>query len=401
MSLFSNAFSSLPAVGTLSASLSTKATEGMKSVVARFGSTVPFIKAGAKTPTFALLASPGGLDAIAKTPFGATFTTAGLLSTFQQNNLFGQSDTGYSAVSVNIELGKLNRGEDRTHIVKLVDGEGNIVEFLVMPEIVENRNISYEAVAPAQFPGAFQKYKGTDSVQWSINALFVARTTDEATDNLRYINRLRGWSMPYFGENTAADYKEKLGAPPPVLKFSGWRGGILGERPVVITSLNWNWPRDVDYIPARATDRDGVEGEANIPFPSVMSVAIQVVESFSTTEFNQFSLKDYRAGDMANAYGKRIVNPNDSSFDNVEASRLSRYGIPPIPEAQTVGNGAGQVASPSDSSFDIVEAKRLSRYKAPPLVTPALSELKTADGGIVSGGGGDYPGGGAQSYWRN
>ena len=46
--------------------------------------------------------------------------------------------------------------------VKLVE-EGVVqVVFRVMPEIVESRTVQYDAIAPAQ-PGAFQKFKGTDS----------------------------------------------------------------------------------------------------------------------------------------------------------------------------------------------------------------------------------------------
>jgi hypothetical protein len=200
------------------------------------------------------------------------------------------------------------------HIISLSDGQ-TIVQFDVMPEVVESRTVSYEPVAPAQFPGAFQKYKGTDSVQWTINATFIARNTDEATQNLVYLNELRGWTEPYFGTNTGLAFKGKLGAPPPVLTFKGLRKYIIGPVPVVITSLNWNWPRDVDWLPTSSLGDDGNP----VPFPSVMSVAIQLVESFSTTQFNQFDLSAYRQGDMTKAYNMPVVqgNTNTTGTDGV------------------------------------------------------------------------------------
>lgn len=396
MSFLSNAFSNLPSVGTFVSSMTTKASEGMTSVVKRFGQTIPFQKAGAVTPTFAQLASPSGMVDAAGTLVGTAFGQTGLLPSTQQEQMIAQANAQYSATSYNAAQSTYE--DDRSHIITLYDDEGTSVEFLVMPELVENRNVSYEAVAPAQFPGAFQKYKGTDSVQWSINAIFVARTTDEASVNLRNINTLRGWTMPYFGENTAADYEGKLGAPPPVLRFVGLREGILGERPVVITSLAWNWPRDVDYLPAYEFDTETGQPirPANIPFPAVMSVAIQVVESFSTTEFNQFSLKDYRNGDMANAFGKKIkasVDANDTSFNDVESNRLARYGVAAIQEAQSVAGGGRGFINPS-IPLPATGAGAGRGFVNPEFVKPAISELKTA-----SGGGGDFAGGGAEGYW--
>lgn len=219
---------------------------------------------------------------------------------------------------------------DESHKVKLRRISGgdedtaglSIVAFDVMPQVTESRTVQYEPVAPPQFPGAFQKYKGTDSVQWTINATLISRTTEEATRNLDLLNTLRGWTMPYFGSNTGNRYKQQLGAPPPVLEFSGFRSGMIGPVPVVITSLNWDFPREVDYLPTTRND-----GRGNVtPFPSVMQVSILVVESFSTQQFNRFSLQDYRRG----------------SFDLAFSSNTGETGIN-INEARARSNESGTV----------------------------------------------------------
>lgn len=169
------------------------------------------------------------------------------------------------------------------------------VIFTVMPQVSESRTVSYESVQPAQFPGAFHKYKGTESTTYTISAVFASSTPYQAGKNLENLRRLKSWTMPFFGDNVP---KGKLGAPPPVLLFRGLRGAV-GEVPVVITSLSYDWPKDVDYIKAQGSKGD-------TPFPAIMTVSISVVESFSVAEFNGFDLAAFANGDMANAF-KAVV----------------------------------------------------------------------------------------------
>lgn len=208
------------------------------------------------------------------------------------------------------------------YMVKLEEPGMAIVRFRVMPEVVESRTAEYEAIAPPQFPSAFQKYKGTSSTQWTVNATLTCRTEKEATDNLDTLNILRGWTMPFFGSKTAEQFPQKLGAPPPVLKFSGWRAQMVGPVQVVITSLNWNFPQDVDYIPAR-----GKNGVA-VPFPTVIKIAIQLVESFSTDQMNGFSLGHFRQGLFKEAFTPlpRSNQALDAPAPKTEAQQVNPGG---------------------------------------------------------------------------
>lgn len=276
MSLLSSLGNKVAAVsvGFAVSSVTKKMNEAVSKVSTVFGGTSgPLTKLGANTPTIA------AINAVNKVG-GATEPT-GTASTVK-------AITGETKAANNYK-------------VILADG-GDIVDFDVMPEIVESHTVEYEAVAPAQSPGAFQKYKGTSSTTWVLNVTLISRTPQEATDNLNRLNRLRGWKMPFFGEKTGSFYQGKLGAPPPVLRLSGLRS-LVGPVPVVITSLNWNWPKDVDYITT--------SGAAATPFPAVMQIAINLVESFSAAEFNGFSLQDYRKGLMTQAFSA----PPSSSVD--------------------------------------------------------------------------------------
>lgn len=189
------------------------------------------------------------------------------------------------------------------------------VEFDVMPEVSEIHNIEYEAISTPHMPTEFQKYKGTRTTTWQINGTFMCRTREEAKRNYIFMNNLRSWSKPYFGEKQRLQFGDtargKLGGPPPVLKFSGWRG-LIGTVPVVITQLNWNWPKDCDWIPCGVYDDEGRE----IPFPTVMTVNVAIVESFSPDQVNGFDLVAFRNGRMVNAWLAEGTQPQ--IFDRSE-----------------------------------------------------------------------------------
>jgi hypothetical protein len=221
--------------------------------------------------------------------------------------------------------------ENENYKVRLRDIAGPVyalVTFEVMPQVTESRSVQYDQVQPPQLMGAFQKYKGTDPVRWTIQAKLISRNSQEAYNNLLNINLLRSWTAPFFGQNTvdkpsefdlpipeerssqlAALIKSYLGAPPPVLELSGLRYRMIGPVPVVVTSLNWTWPPDVDYLPCGidlgggqvsfVTDPDSGQP---IPFPSVIELTIECVESFSTSQINSFNFTAYAAGRYRLAY---------------------------------------------------------------------------------------------------
>lgn len=350
---------------------STKVQESNTKLVKTFNGTGPFTKSSAQSSTFQDFQSQQA--GITRVGDSTDYTPTNLTST-QIDKLAPQPAT--SAKSINQQ--NTNNQNTKDHIIrlteKLADGISDyVVYFEVMPEVTEARSISYEAVAPTQFPGAFQKYKGTDSVQWTINATFICRTTNEATKNLEYLNRLRSWSLPYFGDVTAAQFPSKLGAPPPVLIFEGFKSNIIGPVPVVITSLNWSFPKDVDYIPANSAD------SKLVPFPTVMQLSIQLVESFSTGEFNRLSLKDYRTGNFSQAYSQDATS--------VAASPVSQGASQPVQEAQEIGaRGGNGLNNPS------AYIKPASAAAPGAAVSNPKAETK-----FVSNGGGDFGGGGASS----
>ena len=268
-------------------STDTLVNEGFAAVQSKFGGVGSFNSLNVGAPSFVELGASYALGTVPSTDL--YYGTAASVVT-------GITDSTASATQIRDATGDTAGIDNNDHMVKLVStlDPADIVLFTVMPEVSEARTAEYEPLAASQMPGEFQKYKGTKATTWQVTAKFTCRTRKEAFTQFSNLQLLRTWVMPYFGERQSGD---RLGSPPAVLKFSGWRG-LVGPVPVVIQSLNWQWPPDCDWIPTGELD----DSKREIPFPTVMTVQIQLVESFSATQFNNFDLLAFGSGDMIGAY---------------------------------------------------------------------------------------------------
>jgi hypothetical protein len=173
--------------------------------------------------------------------------------------------------------------------------------------------VEYSAVSPIHMPGSVQVYKRTNARSFGLSAPLISRTRQEATANMKILQLLRGWTMPYFGVGSGtggySDPKgdgsqvrtasELLGAPPDVLYFYAYssptsRNGTdqvnLNRIPVVLSSLGISYPDDVDYIPTTFSNKE--------PMPVKMLVNLTLLETHSPYEFEQFSLQNYKLGQL-------------------------------------------------------------------------------------------------------
>jgi hypothetical protein len=117
----------------------------------------------------------------------------------------------------------------------------------------------------------------------------------------------------------------KMGAPPPIVTFTGWRG-LVGEVPTIITSLSWQWPKDCDWLPTNAPEV-GKQGNApKIPFPSIMTINISLTESFSAAQFNNFNLTEFKSGNMLKAYIPYTLK-QDTKTGEAEGGKLTNRGL--------------------------------------------------------------------------
>lgn len=204
------------------------------------------------------------------------------------------------------------------------DDIGSVI-FDVTPSFTETGNVSYNPVQSIHMPGSIQTYKSTDSRTFSITATLVSRNTSDVVKNMRYLQTLRSWRYPFFGQSTSGQSSNSnainrirsgsnvdvklLGAPPEVLFLYAYSSSHNDNRqfenklmrvninriPVLLTSLNIEYPQDVDYIPSSLMPNKNME-----PFPVKMTVSLSLVEAHSPVEFERFDLMSYKTGTLSN-----------------------------------------------------------------------------------------------------
>lgn len=206
-------------------------------------------------------------------------------------------------------------------------GESRVVVFEATPELVETRNVNYKTVDPTHAPGQIYAYVNTASRTFNLSGIkLISRTQQEAQRNLGYLQTIRSWTMPAFGQDPLTseqrenreflerDYRrgtsgqalrqawdgedfgtDLRGQPPRVLLLSAYstesRLGSLGhinQIPVVIQNISIPYPADIDYIPA-------LSGE---PMPTILTIDMTLAETHSAREYENFSLKAYKDGKL-------------------------------------------------------------------------------------------------------
>lgn len=227
------------------------------------------------------------------------------------------------------------------------------VKFDVSPRVSESRQANYHEVNITHHPGTILKYEKTSSRGWSISAKFVSRTQEEATQNQKNLNIIRSWVMPYYGEGTAKNDPGMLGAPPAVLKLSGYGSKNISPIPVVLENYSTNWPNDVDYLPTN-------DGE---PFPVIMEIELTLKESYSPAEYSNFNLFAYKTGDLSEAF-------TGSKF-NVTTVSGKANGKTATDQPQILGNMGGQ--STKDKATSLAGSASSFDWNAP--ITPDSSAL--------------------------
>jgi len=197
------------------------------------------------------------------------------------------------------------------------------VAFRVTPALTESRSVEYSTSSPVHMPGSIQVFKRSASRSFEITAPLISRNGRDALRNMRYLQLLRSWTLPYFGQTDTtgtsgtqqrvSEDTQLRGAPPDVLYLYAYadqaaalyQGGFnpinLSRIPVVLTSLSITYPEDVDYIPTSAL----IDGSTNqidtataVPFPIKLSVSISLLETHSPSEYERFDLNKYKTGTL-------------------------------------------------------------------------------------------------------
>ena len=185
------------------------------------------------------------------------------------------------------------------------------VVFDSTPEISENGTVTYKNIDPVHSPGSILVFSSTSARTFQLTGIkLFSRNGEEATRNFDRVQKLRAWRYPVFGKDAVDPIygTPLLGAPPAVLMFSayGRQGGnsesgmanaLINRVPVVITSLGIDYPADVDYLPTiKLADPTLAHIPSGIPVPTIWTVSITLMECHSPTQYQQFSITDFRKG---------------------------------------------------------------------------------------------------------
>lgn len=227
----------------------------------------------------------------------------------------------------------------------------------VMPTINETRSVSYKPFTPLHHPGQIMKYESTEARAWTISAKLIARNSEEATRNLDYLNMIRTWAMPFYGEGTSQSMlKQYLGAPPPILTLSAFGPQVIGPVKCVMESYNWDWPNDCDYIQTLPVGR-----RKPVAVPVIISISINLKESWSPAEFSGFDLTKYRMGMLPDAF--KAIPRSQTSIASAQ---------PPL----------AQVANAASAPSSVGQAAQLARSEVNTMVDKATAAFGTVSNAV-------------------
>lgn len=175
-------------------------------------------------------------------------------------------------------------------------GSDVVVVWPYTPQFQINYQASYDMIRTLQTNFATPAYQSSDIQSITINGEFTATTSSEANYLYAVIHFLKSATKGFGWEST-----DRTGLPPPVLTLKYLGDGSINSMPVVVTTFNVDYPKDVDYI---KTDFAGssTENLKESMVPSEMTISVSLTPAYSrgkmkdakysTTEFIKGNLLD-------------------------------------------------------------------------------------------------------------
>lgn len=212
--------------------------------------------------------------------------------------------------------------------VRLTGPEGRIV-FEASSPVSEQRQAVYSGFDIVHLPTNIHSYKNTSSRKWTITGSLVSRTKSEAQANGRYLDLARNWVLPDFGGS---------GATPPILRFFAYGNNNIKNRKAVLTSYDWNFPNDVDYIYTSTQ-----------PMPVIGTITLSLEEVYSAEEITnqawKLSIPD--GGKFQPGENGSSTSFTDITVPGALMQQLGRANIQPSTVFSTVSNRLQKGVTPT------------------------------------------------------
>ncbi len=167
------------------------------------------------------------------------------------------------------------------------------VLFPYTPVVQHVQQVSWQQNALTHTNYAPQVYGRTENPKININeAKFTATTEEDAQYLLGVLFFFKYITKMHFGKKDG-----KAGTPPPVLEFSAYGQSQYNNVPVVIASVNYQYPNDIDYVRVQP-EFSGTGQEELVPI--VMSLSIDMLVQYNVKDIrDNFNLNDFASGQLA------------------------------------------------------------------------------------------------------
>ena len=194
--------------------------------------------------------------------------------------------------------------KDVPEILKpLVDTNGLV--FPYTPTILIQHTANYDALSPTHSNYPFPQYQNSQIEDLVITGDFFCENAKDAQYWTAMVHYLRSVTKMNYGLDGDA------GAPPPIVKLTGYGDFVFPNVPVVIRNFTVDLPADVDYIKTQIEGEIAVEGATTADpksyagwAPAQSQVSITVTPIYSRAKVSQFNLKSFINGGYLGGSGK-------------------------------------------------------------------------------------------------
>jgi hypothetical protein len=199
-------------------------------------------------------------------------------------------------------------------LAPLESTNGLVWPYTPTVNIVHSAN--YNAISPTHTNYSTQAYKNSTVDQITVSGQFFNETEEEAKYWLGMLQYLRSVTKMAYGQGNG----DLQGAPPPVLRFSGYGDYVFNGVPVVVSNFTLDLSPDTDYISVnvggstsalsssiQALNKTGAQipgaqnGNVHVPVQSLVSVTL--VPTYSRREQEKFNFKDFVSGSLVKGGG--------------------------------------------------------------------------------------------------
>lgn len=151
------------------------------------------------------------------------------------------------------------------------------------PTVTYTRSVAYDDFHFTHSNYKYHQFQAGSPGEIQITGDFTSQTDAEAVHTLAAMRFLKSMQLSEFGLNAT-----KRGVPPPVLRFNYLGGEVFSNVPVVISTANFNFDPNVDYVKVKGYD-------AHVPMKMTITTTLLVQPNPKDT-IEEFTVEGFKSG---------------------------------------------------------------------------------------------------------